>query len=257
MIDLHAHILPGLDDGPGTLEQAVAMARLAVADGITTMVASPHAMNGLYRNDTAGVQFALARLQAELSRQQIALTVLPGMEVHLHLHILRELKLGRLLGINATRYILIELPDSQIPLFADEVFFELMANGITPVLMHPERNQAIQRDPRLLARYRENGILAVLAVNSLTGGTSPATAETARLLLRRRLVQAVASDAHSLRSRPPCLAAGYRIAAGLLGPSAPIVLADNPARIIAGERLAPEAPEPPRRSGLFGWLRRP
>ncbi len=243
MIDLHAHMLPGLDDGPVDLEKAVAMATMAAADGITHVVVSPHAFNGVYRNTRDEILNSVNALQEALTHAGVMLRILPGMEAHVHPHIGERLRMGEVQTINHSRYLLLELPDASIPFFAEHLMSRLVISGITPVLIHPERNVDIQQDPNVLLRFLEQGVLAVASADSLRGTTRPIYQETVKILLTHSLVQGVASDAHGLTHRPPVLSDVRKTVARMCGETHTRMLFDTfPKQIIQNQD--PEYPDP-------------
>jgi len=211
VIDLHAHILPGIDDGPRSLEEALEMARLAVADGITTLVATPH----LFRrksvefgdlNSPDDIRQAVARFNEKLVEEQIDLTVLPGCEIPLFIDIIKFIDDQRILTINDTkRYICLEMPDTVIPPATDDIIFQLHSRGITPIITHPERNLVFYEMPDKLRRFISLGCLAQITARSLTRGFGWGVSRFTRKLVRDGLVHLMASDAHNVAKRPPVM----------------------------------------------------
>lgn len=237
MIDIHTHILPGLDDGAGSVEEALAMARCAVADGIRIMVATPHVITGLYPNSRKAVLEALEQFKGALQENAIPLTVLPGAEYRLEPELSERLIRGELLTINdGGRYLLVEMPAMLVPDFAVQVFYKLRLQGVTPIIAHPERNAGFVREPGLLYDLVSRGALAQVTAGSLTGLLGSAAAAGARKFLERGYVQFIASDAHSSSERGPLLAEAAREAERLLGeePGRRLVTG-NPQRAILGE----------------------
>ena len=196
MIDIHTHILPGLDDGAHSWEEAMAMAQGAVKDGIAAVVATPH----IYEATSITPQdiFEKTRqFQTLLDGQGIELRVLPGAEVHLAIDLPDRLREGRLQTIaDGGRYLLVEFPFGLLPLYTDEVLFELQAGGVIPIIAHPERNESVQKDPNRLHDMIQKGMLAQLTGGSLRGNFGARVEHTAKLLLRHNLVQILASDGH-------------------------------------------------------------
>jgi protein-tyrosine phosphatase len=139
MFDLHCHLLPGIDDGATDLDMALAMARIAVDDGIRTIACTPHIYPGMYDNDAAGIRAAIAAFQRELDERGIALKLVEGADVHLDRDLLANLRAGRIPTLAGSRYLLLEPPHHVAPPRMEEAVFELMAAGIVPVITHPER----------------------------------------------------------------------------------------------------------------------
>jgi protein-tyrosine phosphatase len=211
VIDLHAHILPGIDDGPRSLEDSLEMARLAVADGITTMVATPH----LFRrksvdfrelNPPDRIREAVAQFNEKLAEAEINLTILPGCEVPLFVDIIKFFDDQKILTINdAERYICLEMPDTVIPPATENLIFELNSRGITSIITHPERNLVFYEMPDKLRRFISLGCLAQITARSLTRGFGWGIARFTKRLVREGLVHIMASDAHNAAKRPPVM----------------------------------------------------
>ncbi len=242
MIDLHIHILPGIDDGPRSLETALAMARLAAADGIKTMVATPH----LFRrksvdlaavNRPENVREAVRSFNQALAEEGIELTVLPGCEIPLFPEIIKFIDEGRIITLSdGGRYISLEMPDTVIPPATEDLVFQLTSRGLTPVISHPERNMIFYETPYRLERLISLGCLAQITARSLTRGFGWRVARFTKKLLRRGLVHVMSTDAHNLTSRPPLLTEAVRKLSRLVGESrAWDMVATVPERIIRGE----------------------
>jgi protein-tyrosine phosphatase len=251
LIDLHCHILPGLDDGSSSAEESLAMARLALQDGIRTIVATPHALDGVYNVPLAKITEGVAAFQKLLSTKGLDLQVCVGADVHLSPAIAEKIKTGAVITINATgKYFLLELPPQTIPSGVKEEIFALKMQGITPVITHPERHPLILRDMNLLHDFIAMGALSQITAMSLTGEFGEGVRRCSQELLKHCLVHVIASDAHSADSRPPLLSRAVNEAAELTGSDslAASLVKDIPAKILAGEPV--EIPEPMRIRGL-------
>lgn len=251
MIDLHCHILPGLDDGARDLETALEMARVAVADGITDVVATPHAADGLYRTDAASIRVAVAAFRTALATAGLPLRVHMGSEVHVHPELVRNVAAGRLLTVNdAGRYILLELPVTSIPPYFADLLHELRTKGLTPILAHPERHAVLRDDPDRLAAWVEDGMLVQLTASSLLGGMGRRAKASAETMVRRRIAHLVASDGHSPARRPPQIRAAHD-ALLRIDPRSAARMSQNARSVLAGERC--DVPEPERKKRRW-WL---
>lgn len=238
MIDIHAHILPGLDDGPETPEDSLEMAWAFVKAGYTTVVATPHVIPGVYDHTRAAILHSVRRFQERLQAAGIPLRVLPGAEYHLSDRLLPLLRAGDLLTLNDTgKYLLVELPFYQIPEYVSRFLFELLLAGVTPIIAHPERNDFLARDPAALAEMRARGILAQVTAGALTGLFGSAAKRVAAAFVREGTAQFIATDAHGPGAR---LEAGAE-AAALLGASAKAFLHTNPAAVVEGTTMNPAA----------------
>ncbi len=207
--DLHCHMLPGIDDGARDLDQALAMARLAVADGIRTVVTTPHHLNGVYVNRAAEVLEQVAAFREALLAEGIGLKVLPGAELHLVPELPRELAEGHALTVaQRGKAALVELPVHTVPMGAEHILEQILCQGITPIIAHPERNSQLRQDPDILAEWVAMGCLGQITAQSCTGQFGPPVRESARIMVQRGLVHIVASDAHRDRRRIPQLSEG-------------------------------------------------
>ena len=261
MIDIHSHILPGLDDGAGSVEVSLAMARRAAADGIRVMVATPHVITGLYPNGRATILAAVERLQRVFKDNGIDLSLLPGAEYRLEPDLPRRLARGELLTVNdGGRYLLVEMPAALVPDYAGQVFYELQLQGLTPIIAHPERNEGFARDHGLLHGLVSHGALVQITAGSLTGLLGSAAAANARAFLKQGCVHFIATDAHTAGDhRAPVLAAASGEAARLAGEEEGISLVTgNPRRAIRGERIETGEIKDLRsgRRGIFGFIRK-
>jgi protein-tyrosine phosphatase len=242
MIDIHAHILPGLDDGAKTWEQSLQMARLAVADGIKTMVATPH----LFKTRSVDLKEInhkkiilqhVDELRQKLLEEEIPLEIIPGCDFPLSFESLQLLENGQALTINdANRYLLLELPDTSLPPATEEICFQLLSKGITPILTHPERHMIIQQMPHKLKRLIDQGCLAQMTGNSLTGWFGRGVKKLARQLVKLGYIHLLATDTHNLKSRPPLLSPALIELTWLVGEKrARAMVHDIPEKIIQGE----------------------
>jgi protein-tyrosine phosphatase len=206
MIDIHCHILPGIDDGPETMDESVAMLRMAAEDGIETVVATPH-FGGpheepapeLIRTLTAGLN---ERAQAE----GLAIQVLSGCEVWISHQLPARIEAGEVLTLgDLGRYVLVEVPGPPVPLYALEVHFQLRLIGVVPVLAHAERIVVAEPGWRFVEEFADQGGLVQVNASALSGEEGRATRGCARKLFGRRLAHVIASDGHGTDRRRPIL----------------------------------------------------
>lgn len=205
MIDIHSHIIPGVDDGAASWEEAVWMCRMAKQDGINMMVATPHVFNGTHSN---GHDFksALNQLRRRLDEEEIELEILLGAEVHCRPDLPDLLEQDITLTLNGNgRYFLLEFPHSIVPPNSDQLIFQLITKNLIPIIVHPERNTYLQGHLNLLSDFIQQGALCQITAMSLTGGFGSKAMECARELLNRNWVHIIASDAHNKRVRQPLL----------------------------------------------------
>lgn len=248
MVDLHSHILPGVDDGAKTLEDAVEMCRMASADGVDTMVATPHRFDGVHDNLEAGeLRERLAALQEAVGP---APRLVLGCELHFGHDIVERLcETREALPINDGPYVLVEFPSSGIPLNCEAQFYRISSAGFRPLIAHPERNRDVQERPERFFNLAELGLYVQVDAASLLGKFGAKAEATVRVLLECNLVHAIASDTHSPRRRRPGLSRARDAAAAVVGEEAALAYVDaNPRAVVAGEPLpyTPD-PTPPRR----------
>jgi len=242
VIDLHCHLLPGVDDGPATVEDALALAQAAVGCGTRTIVATPH-VSARYPNDAARIAEAAGALAEHLRAHGISLEVLTGSEIAFsHLIDVDAAELARL-GLGGGNWLLVEPPFSATAAGLDDLVLELVHAGHGVILAHPERCPAFEREPRLLHSLVDQGVLTSLTAGSLVGRFGSKVRRFASQLVDAGVVHNVASDAHGAPSRGPSIAAELEQAG--LGYLRAWLTDTVPRAILAGERTVPPAPEPP------------
>ncbi|SHJ32989.1 tyrosine-protein phosphatase [Desulfofundulus thermosubterraneus] len=242
MIDLHAHILPGLDDGAPDLGEALSMAWLAVEDGIVSLVATPHVDGSRYRTGREAILSAVEQLNGQLNKYEIPLKILPGAEYLLEPDLPDSLARGDLLTLNdGGRYLLVELTAAFVPPYTERVLYELQLQGITPIIAHPERNVSFCRRPDLLRTLVSRGVPAQVTAGSLTGMFGREAARAAFYFLEHGLAHFVASDAHSSTGRTPVLSPALAEVERRLGADAARKLVDNSRRVLEGRAIPVEA----------------
>jgi protein-tyrosine phosphatase len=258
MIDIHSHILPQLDDGARTLEEALEMARLAAEDGIQQMVCTPHMFNGLSRNpEPAEVLDRVGELQEAIGKE--GLRLLPGNEVHFTHEILDKVRTNGVTKVNLLNYMLVEFPALSVPAGATEMFQELVAAGVRPILVHPERNAQIQMRRSMVVDLVLQGAYVQVTAMSLTGEFGTAARNCAESLLRHNCVHFIATDTHRAERRPPILSRGRAAAAEIVGNAgARKLVFDNPLAVVTGGEIKSDPPTPyslpTQKTSFFGRL---
>jgi protein-tyrosine phosphatase len=217
MIDLHCHILPGIDDGAADMATAIDMAKAFVSDGITVVACTPHILPGLYHNSGPQIRQATAQLQEVLIEQGIPLQLVSGADNHVVPGFLEELHSGKLLSLANTRYVLVEPPHHVAPPRLEELFFSLVAARYVPILTHPERLTWISSSYAALTRLTAAGVWFQITAGSLTGDFGRNARYWAERLLDEGRAHILATDAHDLKQRPPCLSRGRDLAAKRIG----------------------------------------
>lgn len=238
LADVHCHVLPGLDDGPETAEQSVALCRTLVREGVSTVIATPHQLGRFDGRTTAArVRQATAELQSRLDLARVPLRVLPGGEVRLDERIPRLLADDQILTLgDAGQYLLLELPSS-VPFDPQAVRARVGGCGARMVLAHPERYDALRADG-MAARWRDAGFLLQVNTSSLVGGWGSTAQAAAWTLIADGLASVVASDAHGLgERRPRWTEALEQIAARFGEPAMRRLCVEAPRKILAGEPI--------------------
>ncbi|WP_226703235.1 tyrosine-protein phosphatase [Microbulbifer elongatus] len=244
MIDLHCHLLPGVDDGAKDLQQALTLAQMSVAQGVTHAVMTPHIHVGRYQNDYSSIERAFLDLRDALSVARIPLRIGFAAEVRIGGEIpvmIRDRRIPFLGTWEGMRVLLLELPYHTVPPEAEHFVTWLIKNNIRPLIAHPERNKGILRDFNRIFSLARLGCLFQITAGSVTGAFGEPVQRCAEKLLKTELVTVMATDTHHPVRRPPILGDGRRAAEKILGESSAwdLVL-NNPGRIAAGQfsRLA-------------------
>jgi protein-tyrosine phosphatase len=245
MIDLHCHVLPGLDDGARLLEETLDIARSAVKNNIDTIVATPHTLNGFFVNNWENVVSLTSTVQKAFDAEDIAITLYPAMEAQVCPELFDALEKGQAATINDnSRYMLLEFPPFSMPPGSMEFIFKLKLQGITPVIAHPERNLILQNDLKQLYDLVKMGALCQLTALSVTGYLGPSVQKSSEQMIKTGLAHVIATDAHSDDERIAALASAVDLAAEILQDysRAEKMVTTTPAAIIAGEDVEIDEP---------------
>jgi len=254
-VDVHCHMLPGLDDGAVNLGVSLAMAEMAVADGVRSVIVTPHQLGNYSRNRGDTVRGFTSRFQRELNQRSIPLRVLPGADVRIEPDMIQKIEAGDVVSLaDHRRHVLLELPhELYMPL--EGLLRALRAAGMTGILSHPERNQGILREPHVVEELVESGCLMQVTAGSLTGSFGLDIQGFAEWLVQEGLVHFLATDAHGTSSRRPLMSPAYYRAIELVGQRRAEELCSlNPASVMKGAEVAAG-----RRRGLAvagRWFRR-
>lgn len=238
MIDIHSHILPGVDDGAKDLAESLAMARMAVADGLTHIFATPHHRD--YSSlSCADVAHRVVQLQSELDKADIPLTLLPGHEVRLYDDMFEDWDKDLAGPLGGSRYVLAEPLFHRYDKHTDAMLFELFDRGYLPIMAHPERIRPIQDNLALIESFLIRGGLTQITAGSLTSSTDWRAKKTAETMLRNGMVHVIASDAHHSYHRTPTLAAARDAAAAIVGlEQANAMVSMRPIAVVKNEPMA-------------------
>ncbi len=239
MVDLHHHLLPGLDDGSPDLGTSIEMARIAEAEGITHVVCTPHA-SSRYPFDPQKNALLLAQLREGLQAAGVHLTLGLGCDFHISYDNVQDaLAHPSRYSINGRDYLMIELPDFSLSPNLQETFYELRLKGLIPILTHPERNPTLQRDPDRLLPWLRDGLLCQVTAGSVLGHMGKEAERFSRRLLKNRWVHFLATDAHNTTSRAPRMREAADLIAKRHGPEyAEQICRSNPMAVFEGWPLA-------------------
>ncbi len=250
MIDIHHHLLPGFDDGAQDLDTSIAMAKIAVEDGITHVVCTPHA-NNQYVYDLPTVERRIGELQGRLDGEGIALKLGRGCDFHLTFENIQQAKSDPAhFSVNGLGYLLMEIPDYGLPQGLTDTFYQLQLAGLTPILTHPERNPTLQGDDdSRMMHWMRGGVLIQVTAGSVLGQMGRTAQKMAHRLLERRWVHFLATDAHNVSSRAPRMREAHDLIAAKYGSEyAHLLCVSNPLHAFQGKPLVVQ-PEP---AGLYG-----
>jgi protein-tyrosine phosphatase len=232
MIDIHCHILPGIDDGAKDLSASLEMARLAAQDGINIIVASPHVSDNPASPEV--IRDITEFLNEQIQVSGLDVQIIRGADVSMNI----DPSLIDRYTIGDTRYFLLEFPHSHMPGNARDVIFRYVSGGFIPIVTHPERNGSVVEDPSIVEGLLESGALVQVTSLSLSGEFGLAAQSCAKFLLKKGWVHFLASDGHSPTWRPPILSDGVRVAAKILGDvRARSLVEKNPLCLLEGKTV--------------------
>jgi protein-tyrosine phosphatase len=253
-VDIHCHLLPGVDDGPQNWDEALLMAQQAVSDGIGTIIATPHNLGAYRTNDGPTIRSRTAHMQQFLNQRNVDLSVLPGAEVRIEPDLVERVRTGEILTLaDRGRYVLLELPH-EVCLPIERLLDDLRRGGLTGVLAHAERNMGIISQPSLAESLVEAGCLLQVTAGSIMGTFGPQVEETAMRLIRQGAVHFVATDAHSSKSRRPLMRRTFDRLVENVGYKAAFTLCcKNPAAVLNDGHIEP-ALKKSNKSSLGRWL---
>ena len=257
MIDLHCHLLPGIDDGARDLETSLEMARVAVADGIRVTACTPHIQPGVFDNRAEDIRAGVVALQKALNDAGIPLTLVVGCDAHVRHDFVPALRNRQLVSLHDTRYVLFEPPHHVVPPRMEDLLFDILAAGYVPILTHPERLTWIAPQFEMLRRLSRSGVWMQITSGSVTGRFGRGPQELAERMLGEGMVHILATDAHSTRRRPPLLREGMEAAAKIVGEEEARHMVDTRPRIVlenSVSTVAPKAPVRQEKRGLFARI---
>ncbi|MCR8871017.1 tyrosine-protein phosphatase [Peribacillus frigoritolerans] len=252
MIDLHCHILPGVDDGSLDMQESMVMAKKAVEAGITHLFATPHHLNERYLNVKNDIINRVLEFNECLQQENIPLSVLPGQELRIHRELFDSLERGEVLTLdNTDKYLLLELPSGHVPTYTQELIYELLLKGITPIIVHPERNKELIEKHNLLFNLVEEGALTQLTSGSIIGLFGKNIKSFSKKIIEHNLTHFIATDAHNMNSRGFTLKEAYETITKTYGIERTFYFKENAEQLIKEQSPSIEKPVPFKKK-IFG-----
>ncbi len=252
MIDIHCHILPGLDDGPETLDESVMMAKVAVMEGVSTIIATPHHKNNSYINPKNTIVQDVESLNEVLLNENIPLKILPGQEIRIFGEILEDHQKGEILTLNNSDYIFIEFPSSSVPRYSEKLLYDIQLEGFKPIIVHPERNKELLENPTLLYNLVKNGTLTQVTAGSISGYFGKTIKKFSQQLIESNLTHFVASDAHNIHNRSFKLQEAFEYIENKMGKDYVHLFTENCESLITNQSVYREIPEPIKKKKFLG-----
>ena len=265
MIDIHSHILPGVDDGAKNKAETLGMVRQLQETGFKTILATPHVMEGKDYLTPPEILAATDQIRGWVAEAEIPVEILPGAENYIFPDMAKWVQAEKLLTLgNTGKFLLLELPMLEIPQYTDQVFFELQVQGLTPILAHPERNRGLVDDPERILAWAKKGVLFQLDLRSLKGRYGPKSKELAEILLTSNLIHFIGSDAHHISRSESSAREALQNVKELIGESRFQDLTRiNPQSILDGKSVPGEGEDArkervlkKRKRGFWDWLKR-
>ena len=232
MIDIHAHILPGVDDGPKTMTESIALIQQAVKEGITDIIATSHAYNPQYNVSKLTVLEKIELLRQEIKEQSININIHTGQEIRIQDSTIEMLRTGEALTLADSKYVLIELPSSNIPAYTVQIIQGILSLDKVPIIAHPERNRAIAEKPERLLRLINHGAIGQITAGSVAGHFGKSIQKLCLQLIDSNLVHTYGSDVHNSKTRPFLFDAGLTYLEKHKRLDAVDIFLENNARII-------------------------
>ncbi|SHM59768.1 tyrosine-protein phosphatase [Gracilibacillus kekensis] len=253
MIDIHCHILPGLDDGAKHMEESVSMAKSAVSQGINTIIATPHHLNGSYDNYKKDIIETVNQLNDRLQEEDIPLNILPGQETRINGEMITDLENGQLLPLNDTSgYLFVEFPSNHVPRYTKQLMFDLQLQEVKPIIVHPERNKEIMENPNILYDLVSNGALTQVTAASLAGKFGKKVKKLSLQLVEANLTHFIASDAHNITSRGFVMQEAHTVVKDEFGASLVYWFMENAQYLVNGDTVVGDVPDKIKKRKILG-----
>jgi len=254
MIDIHSHILPGVDDGAQIEADSIEMASAAVEQGIHTIIATPHHRNGKYENSRENIEKQVDILNGLFESKAIPLTVLAGQEVRINGDMIEDIENGELLSLHHTKYLFVEFPSGHIPRYAKQMLFDIQVAGYTPIIVHPERNRELMEHPERLYEIVRKGALTQVTAASVVGKFGKKIQKFTHQLIEADLTHFIASDAHNTTTRGFCMQDAFEMVKEQYGAESYYTFLENSELLIDNQnvnRMEPSMVKKKKFLGLF------
>ncbi|PLR76035.1 tyrosine protein phosphatase [Bacillus sp. V3-13] len=253
MIDIHCHILPGIDDGARTMDESVAMAKLASREGIRTIIATPHHQNGKYNNTKEDILIKVAELNQALKDAFVPVQILPGQETRIYGEILEDYQKEEILTLNnGNQYLFIEFPSAHVPRYTERLLYDIQMKGLVPIIVHPERNQEIIERPELLYQLVKKGALTQITAASVAGHFGKNIKKFSLQLIDANLTHFVSSDAHNVSTRSFKMEEALDLIEKRYGVDMIYYFIENAELLVEGQAVYKEVPERIKKKKFLG-----
>ncbi|MGE8204700.1 tyrosine-protein phosphatase [Heyndrickxia sp. NPDC080065] len=253
MIDIHCHILPGVDDGAKNLSDSIAMAKQAISEGIDIIIATPHHKNGTYINRKIDILNKVKELNEAFKTEGLNLTVLPGQENRIFGEIIEDYDQGDILTLTGhSTYLFIEFPSGHVPRYAKQLLYDIQLKGLHPIIVHPERNAQLIENPDLLYEFVKNGAATQITAASLTGYFGKKIKRYTEQIIESNLTHFIASDAHNTTTRAFKMNEALDILEQKYGVDSVYYFTENAELLAEGNHIFREVPEPIKTKKFFG-----
>ncbi|WP_020008249.1 tyrosine-protein phosphatase [Salinicoccus albus] len=243
MIDIHNHLLIGVDDGPQSEQEAIDLLKQAKNNGITDIITTPHHYGGDYVNPKSKIMANMDKLTDIIEQHQLDINVYPGQEIRINGDLVKELETGVNLSLNQTKYVLIEFSFTEVANYTERLFFDLQMQGYMPVIAHPERIRPITKDPNQLYHLVEKGAIAQITAGSVAGALGEGLQQQSLEMIRHNHIHFVGSDAHHATMRPFMLKEAYEVIERELGTDYVAYLQKNAEAILHDKEVTVKAPK--------------
>ncbi|MCT2347461.1 tyrosine protein phosphatase, partial [Niallia taxi] len=241
-----------VDDGPATVEDSLLMAKEAVNEGIKTIIATPHHRNNKYENIKSQIIENVSSLNILLKKENIPLEILPGQENRIYGEILEDYQKGEILTLSNTNYLFIEFPSSSVPRYSERLLYDIQSEGLTPIIVHPERNKELQDNPELIYNLVKHGALTQVTAASVAGYFGKSIQKFSKQLIEHNLTHFIASDAHNTKNRAFKLNEALNQIEKENGIDYVYLFTENSESILLNEEVTREIPEPIKKKKFLG-----